>query len=107
MCCDKDLYRSSLQVGKVAFENRTVVSLLAVEGEPVGLEYVGKVAAVTKGTINIVSPLEMTRQIRHISQNPVVATAVDVRVLLHPSLVFQEKDSPKVSFSTDSPHSMM
>ncbi|XP_064603913.1 LOW QUALITY PROTEIN: circularly permutated Ras protein 1-like [Liolophura sinensis] len=83
------------QVGKVAFENKTVVSLLAVEGEPVGLEYVGKVTVITKGTINIVSPLEMTRQIRQISQNPVVATAVDVRVLLHPSLVFEEKDSPK------------
>lgn len=43
-------------------------------------------ASITHGTVNILHPLEMVRQIRLISQNPIVATEVELTYLLHPAV---------------------
>ncbi len=69
---------------------------MAVEGEQVGLQYVSACALASGGSVNVLNPLEIVRQLRLISQNASVATAVDVTFLLHPSLVFDEREYPKV-----------
>jgi hypothetical protein len=45
---------------------------------------------ISGGTINVLNPLEIMRQLRLIAQNYTLATAVDVTVILHPDLVFDE-----------------
>lgn len=39
--------------------------------------------------------IELVRQIRVLTQNPVIATNVSVSVLLHPDLAFDKVDSPQ------------
>ena len=58
---------------------------------------VSRPAAMTSGTVNILNPLELMRQIRLISQNPVLATNVEVHFILHPALMFDENTDNSVS----------
>ncbi|KAL4238999.1 hypothetical protein ACF0H5_003703 [Mactra antiquata] len=77
-------------IGEFAKENNTRLSILAVEGQETGLQHVQQCAIVSGGTINVLNPLEMMRQLRLIAQNYTIATAVDVTVILHPDLTFDE-----------------
>lgn len=86
-----------LQVGNKARENGIVISLLAVQGEPVELQKVSKCAEISGGTINVLNPLEMIRQLRLISQNYVVATAVSITLQLHQELEIDDSKYPKVN----------
>lgn len=88
----KDFYT---MVGNVAKENGIVVSVLAVDGEPVGLENVSPCANISGGDVNVLDPLEIMRQLRLISQNFIVATAVCVDFQLHPELEVDDDDFPK------------
>ena len=55
-------------------------------------------ASITNGTVNILHPLEMVRQIRLISQNPTVATEVELTYVLHPSVkVGKPSESKRVT----------
>ncbi|KAH3859158.1 circularly permutated Ras protein 1-like [Dreissena polymorpha] len=82
-----DFYR---RIGEFAKRNNTRLSVLAVEGADTGLRHVQECAIVSGGTVNVLNPLEMMRQLRLIAQNYTIATAVDVVVILHPDLVFDE-----------------
>lgn len=85
------------KVGNHARENGIVISVLAVEGEPVELQIVSKCAELSGGTINVLNPLEMIRQLRLISQNYVVATAVSITLQLHDELEIDDIRYPKGS----------
>ena len=51
-------------------------------------------AEVSGGTVNILHPLEIVRQIRKIAQNPIVATEVEAVFISHPSV---EVKGPRMS----------
>jgi len=74
--------------------NNTSVSIIGIEGNELNMDNLAKCAEVTSGTVNILHPLELVRQIRLISQNPVVATNVELSVILHPDVAFSRQDSP-------------
>ncbi|WAR18290.1 CPAS1-like protein [Mya arenaria] len=78
------------RIGEFARSNNTRLSILAVDGQETGLRNVQECAITSGGTVNVLNPLEMMRQLRLIAQNYTVATAVDVTVILHPDLVFDE-----------------
>ncbi|XP_041351895.1 circularly permutated Ras protein 1-like [Gigantopelta aegis] len=82
------------KVGQYARSKDVIINLLAVEGEPVGLQYVSMCAIASGGSVNMLNPLEIVRQLRLIAQNAVVATGVNVTFLLHPSMVFMEDGYP-------------
>ncbi|OWF45608.1 circularly permutated Ras protein 1-like [Mizuhopecten yessoensis] len=84
-------------VGNYAKENGIVVSILAVEGEPVGLENVSPCANISGGDVDVLAPLEIMRQLRLISQNYIVATNVCLVFQLHPELEVDDEDFPKGS----------
>ena len=73
-------------MGEYAQDSHTAVSVLGIEGSNCAMEHLSTCASITSGTVNILHPLEMVRQIRLISQNPIVATEVEV-VYLMPLLV--------------------
>nr|KAG5688943.1 hypothetical protein BaRGS_031342 [Batillaria attramentaria] len=82
------------RIGEYAKNNKTVINILAVEGEPVGLPHVQVAAEVSGGTVNVLNPLEIVRQLRQIMQNALVATSVTVTFFLHPDFVFDEPGYP-------------
>ena len=87
---------SLCQIGEYAKSNKTVINILAVEGEPVGLPHVQVAAEISGGTVNVLNPLEIVRQLRQIMQNSLVATSVTVTIFLHPDFVFDEPGYPDV-----------
>ena len=63
-------------MGEHAQTSHTAISVLGIEGATCAMEALSSCAAITSGTVNILHPLEMVRQIRLISQNPILATEV-------------------------------
>ena len=79
-------------MGEYAQGSHTAVSVLGIEGSDCAMKHLSNCASITNGTVNILHPLEMVRQIRLISQNPIVATEVEV-VYLMPHFVSSEGKS--------------
>eukprot|EP00058_Branchiostoma_floridae_P000234 XP_002585722.1 hypothetical protein BRAFLDRAFT_133020 [Branchiostoma floridae] len=61
----------------------------------VALEQVSAAAATSGGTVNILHPLELVRQIRQIAQNNLVATDVRVTLMVHPALLVERNDQER------------
>lgn len=59
------------------------------------MDALSQCASITSGTINILHPLEMVRQIRLISQNPTIATEVEVTFLMHSAVTTEAKSESK------------
>ncbi|XP_033730319.1 circularly permutated Ras protein 1-like [Pecten maximus] len=85
------------KVGNYTKEHGIVVSIIAVDGEPVGLENVSPCANISGGNVDVLDPLEIMRQLRLISQNFIVATSVRMEFHLHPELEIDDDDFPKGS----------
>lgn len=84
-----------MQMGEHAQVSHTTISVLGIEGSTCAMEALSACAAVTHGTVNILHPLEMVRQIRLIAQNPTIATDVEVTYLLHPAVSVDKKSESK------------
>ena len=87
-------------MGEIAHGNGTKISIIAIEGSPVNMQTIGQCAEATQGSVNVLHPLELSRQIRLIGQNPVVATDVEVSTLLHPAIKFTQPSPHGVSIYT-------
>ncbi|KAH3761859.1 Ras subfamily protein [Pelomyxa schiedti] len=87
------------QIGEKALETNSTISIIGLEGKDSGhgqaadstscdvaLEILGNCSDLTHGTVNIVNPLELLRQIRLIHQNPIIATDVKLSFALPPTV---------------------
>ncbi|EGG24575.1 type A von Willebrand factor domain-containing protein [Cavenderia fasciculata] len=81
------------RVTAFANKNKTSVSILGISGCEIDLGVIGRVSEDTKGKVTTIHPLEMAREIRKLTQNPVIATDVEMSVILHPHLEFNKYDS--------------
>ena len=90
-------------MGEYAQDSHTTVSVLGIEGSDCAMQHLSSCAAITSGTVNILHPLEMVRQIRLISQNPTLATDVEVVYLMPPvvSAVGRESEAAQVTKVTE------
>jgi hypothetical protein len=90
-------------MGEYAQDSHTTVSVLGIEGSDCAMQHLSSCAAITSGTVNILHPLEMVRQIRLISQNPTLATEVEVVYLMPPviSAVGRESEAAQVTKVTE------
>lgn len=80
-------------IGQKAKEQQITISIIGIETDnDVAMEQVSQATSITSGTVDILNPHELSRQIRLIGQNPVVATEVEIVFILHPSLEFVEED---------------
>lgn len=75
-------------MGNYGKEKKTKISIIAIEGADYELQHIKRCAQLTSGTVNILKPLELVRQLRLLSQDPVIATNVTLTFLLHPALNF-------------------
>jgi len=75
------------KLGKHAKGKGIAVSGLGIEGgEDCGITVLGEMAQDTAGNVNIVKPPELQRKMRQIIDNPLVATDVKVKIIMHPYL---------------------
>jgi transcription elongation factor Elf1 len=61
-------------VGELALANKTKISIIGIEGSSVSMDRLCDAARVTGGAVNVLHPVELTRELRKLDQNPVVAT---------------------------------
>lgn len=78
------------KIGRLGKEKHIPISLIGIEGGDVGVGVLGKCAEQTGGDITIVKPLELQRKMRQIIDNPVIATDVKIKFLLHETLSFRD-----------------
>lgn len=84
------------QMGEHAAVSHTAVSILGIEGSTCAMDALSQCASISNGTVNILHPLEMVRQIRLISQNPTIATEVEVTFLMHPAVMTDKSSESKI-----------
>lgn len=74
-----------------AKQHGVMVSVIGIEGGISGLETLGPLAQETSGSVHMVKALELQRKMRQILDNPIVATHVQLKLLVHPSMSFAKK----------------
>ncbi|KAM9965776.1 hypothetical protein ACTFIR_005950 [Dictyostelium discoideum] len=81
------------KVTKLAQNNKTTINIIGISGSHIDLGVIGKVSEQTNGNITIIHPLELAREIRKLTQNPMIATDVEMSICLHPTLEINKYDS--------------
>lgn len=68
------------ELGKKAFKNRSVISIMSIEGSNCAMHNLGKCAEVTGGRVNVLNPFELVAEIQRIAQNPVISQNVSIQI---------------------------
>ncbi|XP_071839229.1 circularly permutated Ras protein 1-like isoform X2 [Apostichopus japonicus] len=77
------------KIGEIAQKQQTTISVIGIQtGKEYELETVSKAAAITGGTINLLSPHELSHKMRELMQDAIIATGVEITAILHPYLCF-------------------
>lgn len=66
------------EMGNLARQQGTVISILGIEGQSCGIGVLGVAAELSSGGVNLVNPLELQRQMRQIIDNSIIAIGVTV-----------------------------
>jgi hypothetical protein len=69
------------KMAKMAKENTATINVLSMRGEDCCLEYLGILADVTSGVVDIVDPKDLSKIITAVMSKPVLATGVTVKVI--------------------------
>jgi len=77
-------------IGSMAQEKNATISLIGIEGADCALENLSACAELTSGSINIVRPLEIRREMRSMAQKRVIARDVSLKVFLQAPLAFRD-----------------
>lgn len=80
------------QIGILAKEKGVTVNIVSIEGEECNLDTLSKIAEVTGGNVERVSPIQLTQNFSNILSIPVIASKVQVKVKLHKGLEFRNED---------------
>ncbi|XP_071839226.1 circularly permutated Ras protein 1-like [Apostichopus japonicus] len=92
------------KIGEIAQKQQTTISVMGIQtGKEYDLETVSKAAAITGGTMNLLSPYELSHKMRELMQDVIIATGVEITAILHRDLRFvREKQTEfnKVSKAT-------
>jgi hypothetical protein len=68
------------------------VDVVAIDGDGCDVENLGTLTEATGGTVTKLDPLKLTEEFSSILAEPVLATGVAVKVLLHKALVFRDEE---------------
>lgn len=72
----------------MAKELGITINVISIRGDDCSLEHLGALADMTSGTVDIVDPLDLSKQVAQILSKPVLATGVTLRMLVDNNLVF-------------------
>jgi len=76
------------QIGKLAQEQNTAISLIGIEGNDCNMTDLSVCAELTTGSVNIVRPLELRREMRIMAQKRIIAKDITIKVFLQYPFVF-------------------
>ncbi len=68
------------RIANMAKENGTTINVLTIRGDDCALEQLAAVADITAGSVDIVDPLDLSKQIAKVMSKPVLGTGVTVNV---------------------------
>ncbi|XP_077998423.1 circularly permutated Ras protein 1-like isoform X2 [Glandiceps talaboti] len=80
------------KIGEHAKSQQTTISIIGI-GDTCEMEIVKESAKCSGGNVNMLHPLELAREIRQIHQNPIIATNVELVVMVHPAFYINLPDS--------------
>ena len=80
------------QMSEFAVVNECRISLIGVEGCTCAMEYLSSIVNATGGSVHLLHPLEIVREIRKISQNFSISKEAKIRVRLPSCLMFSHED---------------
>ncbi|XP_033103947.1 circularly permutated Ras protein 1-like [Anneissia japonica] len=83
------------EIGNIAQQQQTKISIIGIEVKDSQneMETVSEAAAISGGVTNILHSTELTRQLREIAQNVIIATDVEVTMIIHRGLEFVDEES--------------
>jgi len=81
------------RAGDLAVEKGVAVSIVSIKGTHTVLEYLGKLCTKTGGFNDIVDVLDLTGNFNSLLQNPVIATDVRVKMILHKAFKFHDQSA--------------
>lgn len=82
-------------MGRLAAAHGTNINVISIKGSECALEDLGRVCELTGGDVNRVDPLELSKNFATVLSNPVIATNVSCRFLLHNALNFRNEENVK------------
>jgi len=80
------------QVGLQAQTHGTVISVISIKGSDCSIENIGQLSESTAGTVDCVSPLDLTKNFQSILSLPVIATHVSATMMVHKGLQISTDD---------------
>ncbi|XP_019853243.1 PREDICTED: circularly permutated Ras protein 1 isoform X3 [Amphimedon queenslandica] len=80
-------------LGDIAMDKGVTVNFLSIKGTDCRVAELGQVATRTGGEVTIVDPLTVTEEFGSILSNPVIATDVVTKIIVHNGMYFRTEDS--------------
>ncbi len=80
------------EMSNLGLTNGVSVSLITIQDTNCGLGFLGSIADKTMGTVNVVNPLELNDQFSKIIDDQIVATNVEVILILHKTLYVRNSE---------------
>jgi len=87
------------ELGRFASEKGISVSLISIEGEECKLERLSTITELTNGDILRVQPEHISEEFANILSDNVIATHVNLTVILHKALYFRNEDAADLSWN--------
>jgi hypothetical protein len=80
------------RIGEYAKSKGLTVNIVSIEGDECNLDALSKLAELTGGEIERVDPISLTKNFANILSNPIIASNVIAKILLHKGLQFRNED---------------
>jgi hypothetical protein len=99
---DRDLTETFYaNVGESAKEKGVPISVIAIKGSDCAMHLLRKTVSISGGTMNVIHPLEVQRTMRHIVDDPLVATGATVEIRVSPNIVLKTASAEQVEIVED------
>jgi len=89
------------EIANIAKEKAISISVITMEGEDCSLESLGTAADITNGNVEIVDPAQMSSKVVQIFNKAILGTKVQVKLLIHKTLVCRPQDVPEAGLVRD------
>ena len=88
-------------LGAQAAQSGTAVSVITIKGREANMEYLGKLAQLSGGKVNIVNPANLGEQFTELSMAKIIATNTLVQIYLHRGLHFRNESNNTINNNND------
>jgi len=80
------------RIGEYAKNKGITVNIVSIEGDECNLDALSKLAELTGGEVERVDPISLTKNFANILSQPIIASNVVAKVLLHKGMQFRNQE---------------